>query len=391
MKMGFPQASLMKSRHKKPNDGKASRRWFVKAREKPSRHPLALPLPNFPLTGHERLTDDSPPLCITYADYSPEQCQVQVVHELSNLTEKHRPVWSRVRWINVSGGNRAEIMEAFSRKYHLHPLAAEDILMGSQRPKVEQYPASPEAPGRLFIVARLANVQEGSLQTDQVNLFLGRNTILTFQEEQTRVFDSVYKRLTYSGSRLRTNDASFLCYALLDAIVDSYFPVLEHFAACIEEIEEELLDEPQQFMLQKAHAVKRGLLLLRRAIWPMREVIAQLQREKHECLSDTTLTYFRDVYDHCVQILDLNETYHEIATALTETYMSVVSNHMNEVVKVLTIISTIFIPLTFVAGVYGMNMPIPENRWEWSYPVFWIVCLLIAASMLALFRRRGWI
>ena len=137
--------------------------------------------------------------------------------------------------------------------------------------------------------------------------------------------------------------------------------------------------------------MKRGLLLLPRSIWPMRELIAQLQRERHECLSDNTLTYFRDVYDHCVQILDLNETYHEIATALTETYMSVVSNHMNEVVKVLTIISTIFIPLTFIAGVYGMNMPIPENAWEWSYPVFWVICLLIAAGMLTLFRRRGWL
>ncbi|MFM8441829.1 MAG: magnesium/cobalt transporter CorA [Methylococcus sp.] len=328
---------------------------------------------------------------VTYTDFSTEQVEFRTVDDLDGFIEQHRPDWAKVRWINVVGGNHAPVLERFARKYYLHPLAVEDIQVGKQRPKVEDYPASAEAPGRLFIVARLAHRVDGAFRTDQVNLFLGRNTLLTFQEQPNEVFDSIYKRLEYPGSRLRNHDASFLCYALLDAIVDSYFPVLEHYAACLEEIEEELLDDPRKRLLQQAHGVKRGLLLLRRSIWPMRELIAQLQRERHECLSETTLTYFRDVYDHCVQILDLNETYHEIATALTETYMSVISNHMNEVMKVLTIISTIFIPLTFVAGVYGMNMPIPENEWEWSYPAFWVVCLLIVAAMLSLFRRRGWL
>jgi magnesium transporter len=374
-----------------PKTTRPSGRWFNQARAKAWRHPLALPRPNLPPedTGVDQVPGK--PLHVACMDYCPERSELQTITDLPVLLDGHRPEWSRVRWINVTGGNQPEVLDLLAQKYHLHPLAVEDILTASQRPKVEEYPASEEAPGRLFIVARLAHMVDGRLQTDQINLFLGRNTLLTFQEQQNGVFESIYKRLEYVGSRLRANDASFLCYALLDAIVDSYFPVLEHYSACIEEIEEELLDEPQQFMLQKAHAVKRGLLLLRRAIWPMRELIAQLQRERHECLSETTLTYFRDVYDHCVQILDLNETYHEIATALSETYMSVVSNHMNEVVKVLTIISTIFIPLTFVAGVYGMNMPIPENDWEWSYPVFWIVCLAIAGGMLAFFRRRGWI
>jgi magnesium transporter len=330
-------------------------------------------------------------LSVTCTDFSPDRVEFHTPPYLDRFIDEHRPEWSKVRWINVVGGTCESVLSRFARKYQLHPLAVEDILVGQQRPKVEDFPASQEAPGRLFIVARLANRVDGAFQTNQINLFLGRNTLLTFLDESTAVFDSIYKRLEYPGSRLRANDASFLCYALLDAIVDSYFPVLEHYSACLEEIEEELLDEPRKHMLQKAHTVKRGLLLLRRSIWPMRELIAQLQRERHECLSENTLTYFRDVYDHCVQILDLNETYHEIATALTETYMSVISNHMNEVVKVLTIISTIFIPLTFVAGVYGMNMPIPENEWEWSYPVFWIVCLSIVAAMLTLFRRRGWI
>lgn len=376
------------ARHSPPN---LPGRWFGKVRAKPWRHPLELPKPSLPVEPPAADSTAVTPLYIACMDYCPERAELQQITELDTLIDRHRPDWSRVRWINVTGGNREEVLNRFARKYHLHPLAVEDILTGNQRPKVEEYPAFEEAPGRVFIVARLAHLWEGRLQTDQVNLFLGRNTLLTFQDQRNGVFESIYKRLDYAGSRLRANDASFLCYALLDAIVDSYFPVLEHYSACIEEIEEELLDEPRRFMLQKAHAVKRGLLVLRRSIWPMRELIAQLQRERHECLSETTLTYFRDVYDHCVQILDLNETYHEIATALTETYMSVVSNHMNEVVKVLTIISTIFIPLTFVAGVYGMNMPIPENQWEWSYPAFWIVCLLIAGGMVAFFRRRGWL
>lgn len=366
-------------------------RWFSKARAESLLHPLELPRPSLPPLPDEKPEDAGGPPSIKCVDYCPEREEVWDIADVANLVDTHRPEWSQVRWINVTGGAHAGVMDRLADKYHLHPLAVEDTLLGSQRPKVEEYPASEEAPGRLFIVARAVHLLDGRLQNDQISLFLGRNTLLTFQDQHNGVFEAIYRRLEYAGSRLRTHDASFLCYALLDAIVDSYFPVLEHYSACIEEIEEELLDEPQQFMLQKAHAVKRGLLLLRRSIWPMREVIAQLQRERHECLSETTLTYFRDVYDHCVQILDLNETYHEIATALTETYLSVVSNHMNEVVKVLTIISTIFIPLTFVAGVYGMNMPIPENQWEWSYPVFWGVCLLIAAGMLALFRRRGWI
>ena len=148
---------------------------------------------------------------------------------------------------------------------------------------------------------------------------------------------------------------------------------------------------PAPNTLQRIHVVKRNLVLLRRSIWPMRELIAQLQRDKHECLSETTQTYFRDVYDHCAQIIDLLETYREIAAALTETYMAVVSNRMNEIMKVLTVISTIFIPLTFLAGVYGMNMPLPGGEWIWSYPLFWTICIAIAGVMLVLFRRRDWL
>jgi magnesium transporter len=190
---------------------------------------------------------------------------------------------------------------------------------------------------------------------------------------------------------MRELDASYLLYALLDAIVDYCFPVLEYYGDRLQELEDLVLDRPDRATLQEIHQVKRELLLLRRAVWPMREVVNGLLREPHECIGDMTRMYLRDVYDHTIQIMDIIETYRELASSLTETYMSAMSNRLSEVMKVLTIIGTIFIPLTFLAGVYGMNMPIPENQWSGSYLVFWAVCLVVAGSMLYWFRKRGWI
>jgi magnesium transporter len=393
----------MKRKHKPKEHRPLPRlaRWFPAAEPMIRRIPsLGLPKPKMPPPGtapgiETRDLAARPhgetPARITCVDYSPEQAEIRDIADTPDFIAHHRPAWSRVRWINIAGANHMDVIRPFAEKYQLHPLAIEDVSHGGHRPKLEDYPGTEDAPGRLFIIARLVHLSEDRLHCQQFSLFLGRTTLLTFEESPTGVFDSIYRRIEKPGSRLRVNDASFLCYSLLDAIVDDYFPVLEHYAERIEEADDEMLDQPRHATLQKAHAMKRGLVLLRRAIWPMRELVAQLQRDSHECLSETTRTYFRDLYDNCVHILDLAETYHEIATALTETYMSVISNRLNEVVKVLTVISTIFIPLTFLAGVYGMNMPIPENEWRWSYPLFWVVCLGIAAGMLKWFRRRGWI
>lgn len=328
---------------------------------------------------------------VTCTDLSTERVETVKVEDPHRLIVSHRPEWSKIRWIHVQGTLPEGGLDALATKYHLHPLAVEDLCSGNQRPKVEDFPESVEAPGRLFIVARELVMRDSILRSSQINLFLGRNTLLTFQDRFTDILDPVYKRLEFENTRSRMTDVSLLCHALLDAVVNSYFPVLEHYSFWIDEIEEGLLVEPSPQLITKAHAVKRGLLMLRRTIWPMREVVSQLQRDGHECLSLASQSYFRDVYDHCVQILDLNETYHEIAVSLTETYMSVISNRMNEIVKVLTMISTIFIPLSFIAGVYGMNMPIPENDSAITYPVFWGVCLTIAIGMLIFFRRKGWI
>lgn len=328
---------------------------------------------------------------ITCVDYSPEQVEWQEIADLPNFLARHRPAWSHVRWINVEGLAKPDVIRSLAEKYEIHPLAVEDVLHNVQRPKAEDYPGSGDHPGRLFVVARAIAADGVELRSEQVSIFLGRTTLLSFQERPGTIFASIRPRIETRGSRLRENDVSFLFYALVDGIVDGYFPVLERYSERLQNLDEEMLEQPDRATWHKVQVVKRELLLLRRAAWPMRDLIAELLRERHECLSETTRTYFRDVYDHCVQILDLVEGYREITTALSETYMSAISNRMNEIMKVLTVISTIFIPLSFLAGVYGMNMRVPENEWPGMYPIFWLICLAVAGSMVGWLRYRRWL
>ena len=238
----------------------------------------------------------------------------------------------------------------------------------------------------------MLELADGHLRSEQISIFLGHKTLLTFQESPGDVWDGVRQRLQTPGARLRSADASFLLHSLLDAIVDSCFPLLEHYGDRLEDVESQVLERPTPESIKDIHELKRELLLLRRAVWPMREVISALQRESHDCLSEQTRTYMRDVYDHAVQIIDIVETYREVATGLTETYMTAMGNRLNEVMKVLTILGTIFIPLTFLAGVYGMNFQyFPEIHWRWGYPAFWAVSVATAAVMIAWFKRRGWL
>jgi len=215
---------------------------------------------------------------------------------------------------------------------------------------------------------------------------------LTIKEAPSDVWDSIIQRIKVRGSRLRNNDASFLMYSLLDANIDRCFPILEHFGDRAEELENIILEHSQSNQINDIHQLKRDLLVMRQELWPLREVVSTLQREPHECVSDMTRVYLRDLYDHVIQIIEIIETYREMTSDLTETYMSSVSNRMNEIMKVLTMIGTIFIPLTFLAGVYGMNFRhFPEIGQKWAYPAFWSVCVIIAGIMFILFRRRKWL
>lgn len=329
---------------------------------------------------------------ITCIDYSPTEVRFEEVKDLSHFIIRHRPDWAKVRWINVDGLSDLDAIGALAEKYALHPLAIEDVLHVPQRPKVEAYEADGAFQARLFIVARMMELAEGHIHSEQVSIFVGHNTVLTFQESPGDVWDPIRARLRTAGSQLRRTDASFLAYSLIDAMVDHVFPILEQFGDRLEILEDEVLQKPGPDTIREIHAIKRELLLVRRAMWPMREVVQRLHREPHECFSEITRTYMRDVYEHAVQVIDIVETYRELAVGLSETYMTAMSNRMNEIVKVLTIIGTIFIPLTFLAGVYGMNFHyFPELDWKWAYPAFWMVSLAIGAGMIAWFRVKRWI
>ncbi len=328
---------------------------------------------------------------ITCIDYADDRVETRRITDFEAFIHSRRPAWVKVRWINVDGLNDPEAIRALAIKYGLHPLAIEDMLTTGQRPKIETFPALAGRPAHLFLIVRMVQTAEGRLSSEQISMFVEGETVLTFQQEPGDIWDPIRQRLEKPGSRLRELDASFLAYALLDSIVDHCFPVLEQYGDRLEELEDLVLDRPDRRTINEIHEVKRELLLLRRAVWPMREVVNTMQREPHECLSETTRTYLRDVYDHLIQIMDIIETYREVGTSLTETYMTSMSNRLAEVMKVLTIIGTIFIPLTFLAGVYGMNMEIPENHWHMSYPIFWGVCLVLAGAMVYWFRRRSWL
>jgi len=330
---------------------------------------------------------------VSCIDYCPSQVSMAEIENIEDFLSLHRPEWTAVRWICVDGLTDLHVIHALATKYNLHPLAVEDMLHQSQRPKVDSYGgADSEFMARLFIVTHALQILNERVKHDQVSIFLGHNTVITFQENNSENWNPIRQRINLKGSRIRNNDASFLAYSLLDTIVDSCFPILENYSIRAEELETRILNDSRPKMIDEIHQLKRDLLLLRWVIWPMREVVSSLQREQHECISDTTRIYLRDLYDHVVQIIDLTETYREIASDLTETHISSVSNRMNEIMKVLTIIGTIFIPLTFLAGVYGMNFRyFPELNQVWAYPAFWIICFAAAAIMLLLFRRNKWL
>jgi magnesium transporter len=326
-------------------------------------------------------------------DYSPGKVSTQEVDSLGDFLAHHRPEWAVVRWISIVGLSDMDAIHALATKYDLHPLAVEDVLHARQRPKVESYGGEEsEFLARLFIVTRMPSIRDETLRHEQFSIFLGHNTVLTFQETGADRWDHIRERIKAKGSRLRANDASFLTYSLLDTVVDECFPLLEHYSDRAEELETLILEHAHPNVLAEIHQLKRELLLLRWVIWPMREVVQTLQRDPHECMGDTTLVYLRDLYDHVVQIIEIIETYREIASDLTETYISSVSNRMNEIMKVLTLIGTIFIPLTFLAGVYGMNFRhFPELELAWAYPAFWLLCVVLTVFMLMFFRRRNWL
>jgi magnesium transporter len=286
----------------------------------------------------------------------------------------------------VDGLGDADTVRKIGETFGLHPLALEDVINVHQRPKVEPYEKY------LFIVMQMLLAGE-KLDTEQLSLFLGGNFVLTFQEQPGGdCFAPIRDRIRKNHGTMRAAGPDYLAYSLLDAVVDYYFPVLERSGERLETVEQEVVTQPGRETVARIHEIKRDLLLLRRAVWPMREALNSLLREDTPFITRETRTYLRDCYDHSVRIIDILETDRETAFGLLETYLSSVSNRMNEVIKVLTIIATIFMPLTFIAGVYGMNFThLPELNWPWGYPLVLGLMAVIAAGMLLYFRRRRWL
>lgn len=293
-----------------------------------------------------------------------------------------------VRWVNVDGFASVDILEAIGARFGLHPLTMEDILNTGQRPKSENFDHYH------YIVFKMLSYNDlrNTVDIEQVSLVVGPRYVLSFQEREGDVFGPLRERLHQGKGWLRKLGADYLAYSILDSVVDSYFGVLEKVGEKIETIEDKLIEDPAAETLREVHNLKREMIYLRRSVWPLREVLNSLIKSDDAFLDKTTSVYLRDVYDHTVQILDTTEIYREMLSGMLEIYLSSVNNRMNEVMKVLTIIATLFIPLTFVTGLYGMNFRfMPELDWPYGYPLVLSLMLFSAICMIYYFKQKKWL
>lgn len=326
------------------------------------------------------------PITVSLFDYKVEHFVEKKISSLDDLlTFKTSETTS---WINIDGVHDVNILETIGKHFEIHPLTLEDILNTNQRPKIDEYP------NYLYIVLRMFFLDEKdkSLKNEQVSLILTKNYLITFLEDAGDVFDPVRERLRKSATKMREYGTDYLAYALIDSIVDSYFHILEKIGEEVEGLEDSVVLNPDRNDIQSIHLLRREMILLRRAIWPLREVISSLQRNEIDFIEEKTRIYLRDVYDHTIQVIDTIESYRDMIVGMLDTYLSSTSNKLNEVMKVLTVISTLFIPLTFLAGVYGMNFRhFPELGYDWMYPWgFWIITILVVIAMAIYFKRKKW-
>lgn len=315
-----------------------------------------------------------------------------VEQEVNDISQIHEWIGRyRVLWIDIQGLADQEALRQLAGHFNLHALTLEDIVHVHQRPKVESYE------NQLFIVTRIPNPGDGLL-TEQVSMVLGENHIITFQERSSDCFDAVRKRITAGKGRIRHYNADYLAYALVDAATDAFFPLLENYGETIEALENTITRSVEQAPVHDLHKLKRDLFELRRAIWPLRDMIGALSRDDSGFISETLHTYLRDCQDHATQLLDIVETYRDVTSGLMELYLSSINLRMNEIMKVLTIIATVFIPLSFIASLYGMNFNtgispfnMPELNWYLGYPIALLLMAAVAIGLLVFFYRRDWI
>jgi magnesium transporter len=316
--------------------------------------------------------------------YGPDQYiekRIEEIRELEALIGKYQ-----VLWINVDGLGDAAVIQYLGRLFKIHPLALEDVTSLRQRSKVDDYEST------LYTAMKMLSMQEGNLFAEQVSFFLGSNFVLTFQEVEGDCLDPVRERIRKKGGLVCNMNADYLLYCLIDAIIDAYFPVLETYDGRLEDLEEEILGKPDRATMNRLFSVKHDLTSLRRTLWPVREMAGALAHSGSPLIQPATLLYLRDCQDHAVQLLELAESYRETGSSLMDFYLSSIGNRMNEIMKVLTIISTIFIPLTFIAGIYGMNFEnMPELRTRNGYFIVLGVMAFLGFGMFFWFIRKGWL
>jgi magnesium transporter len=315
-----------------------------------------------------------------YTADSLEETDVAFVDDIARYKDKEG-----ITWVNVDGLGNADIIHELGALFGVHPLAIEDVLSARQRPKVDDYGS------HIYLVIQMLRCEE-TLETEQVSIFLGPNFVLTFEERPGDCLEPVREHLRKGAGPLRRQGADYLVHAIVDTIVDNYFPFLERLGEAVEEIENEVVASPTRRTLAHVHDVRRDLIDVRRCTWPLRDAINSLLRSDNPVVGRTTQLYLRDCYDHVVLVIDVLETYRELIGQLMEVYVSSVSNRLNEVIKVLTVVATIFIPLTFIVGLYGMNFKwMPELEWPWGYPAVLGVMILVTVGMLLFFRHKGWL
>ena len=291
-------------------------------------------------------------------------------------------------WINIDGIHDLQMMEKAGAHFGIHPLTLEDIVNTGHRPKIEAFDTY------LFIVLKMLQYDETEEQitSEQISLVLGPHWLLSFQEASGDIFDPVRERIRKGRGRIRKGGCDYLAYALMDAVVDHYFHILEKIGARIEDVEDAVTDDPETDIVQTIHALKREVIYLRKQVWPLREVVNHLAKGESDLIQESTHLFLGDVYDHVVQVMDTIESYRDLLSGMLDLYLSMASNRMNEVMKVLTIIATIFIPVTFVAGIYGMNFKnMPELEWPFGYALAWFIIIAIAVAMLFFFKRKKWL
>lgn len=351
-------------------------------------HKTGLPPGTLVYVGEER-TDK---VNITVIDYDEKSYKEKVIKKVEDC--KPFKDSKTITWINVDGIHDTSIIEKFGECFNLHPLLLEDIVNTNQRPKMDDYS------DYFFIVLKMLYFSDKKEQliSEQVSLILGNNFVISFQEEKEDVFNQIRERIKYAKGRIRKMGADYLAYAIIDAVVDHYFVILEKISEKIETMEDALVIDPTPKLLEEIYDLKKEMVVLRKSVWPLRELINGLDRSENKLIQKSTHVFLRDIYDHTIQVIDSVETFRDMSSGMVDLYLSSISNKMNQVMQVLTIIATIFIPLTFIAGIYGMNFNpnsspfnMPELGWYWGYVSVWVVMIIIVIILLIYFKKKKWL